>query len=251
MDTRPVGLSSFVPPDARTVAPGASSLREVRDRVELTDPLYTDWGFGERENLYNALIPDAIASKWAGPPPLPPLILKSQIAQESAFDPKAVSPSGYVGLLQLGAEEAKSQGLKLEPIDERTIPEKNVPAGVGVLGIKHGVVRNPLGLWDTPFAHKVADYYEEKGLPSDRQIWYLSLAAYNGGGGTVLKAMASAIDRDLDPREWANLIGPVDDHKKSPLYAAIKDTYPPSMWNSKYREMSQYPIRILSRAGAE
>lgn len=251
METRPLGPSVPPPLDARTPSAAADSTAPPRDRVQLDDPLQTNWGFGPRENQYNGMLLDAIAAKWTGPPALPPMILKSQVAQESAFDPKATSPSGYVGLLQLGAAEAKAQGLKLEPVDERTLPEKNLPAGVAVLGIKHGVVRQPLGQWDTPFAHKVQEYYDAKGLPSDRQIWYLSLAAYNGGGGTVLKAMAAAIDRKLDPREWNNLIGPTDDVKKSPLYAAISDTYPQSLWASKYREMSQYPIGILRRANAE
>lgn len=227
-----------------------ASATEIHDRVNLDDPLRTDWGFGERENLYNRLLLDAIDAKWTGPPPLPPIILKSTVAQESAFDPKATSPSGYVGLLQLGAEEAKNQGLSLTPIDERTLPEKSLPAGVAVLGIKHGVIRNPLGLWDTPFARTVQRFYDREGLPSDRQIWYLSLAAYNGGGGTVLKAMAQAIERNLDPREWSTLIGSSDSPRSSPLYKAISENFPARMWDSKYREMSAYPISILRRAGA-
>lgn len=218
--------------------------------MRLDDPLRTDWGFGERENRYNRLILDAIDARWQGPPPLPPIILKAAVAQESGFDPKAKSPSGYVGLLQLGTAEARGQGLSLEPVDERTLPEKNLPAGVGVLGIKHGVVRNPLGLWDTPFAHAVQDYYDRNGLPSDRQTWYLSLAAYNGGGGTVLKAMARAIESGVDPREWSNLVGAADDYRSSPLFGAISDTYSPGLWTSKFREMSAYPVSILRRAGA-
>lgn len=234
-------------PSVSSVAPSAPV--EASDRVHIADPLHTDWGFGGPENQYNQLILDAIDAKWTGPPPLPPIILKSTVAQESAFDPKAKSPSGYVGLLQVGPEEAKNQGLKLEPIDERTIPEKNLPCGVAVLGVKHGVVRNPLGLWDTPFAHAVQDYYDKNGLPSDRQIWYLSLAAYNGGGGTVLKAMAAAIERNLDPREWSNLIGAPDNPKASPLYKAITDTYSSGVWMSKFKEMSRYPVSIMNRAG--
>jgi hypothetical protein len=251
MDTRPVGLSTSPRPGAQTAPAPPEPATTIHDEVRIDDPLQTSWGFGERENLYNRQIEDAIAAKWGGPPPLPAIILKSQVAQESGFDPKAVSRSGYVGLLQLGAEEAKAQGLKLEPVDERTLPEKNLPAGVAVLGIKHGVIRQPTALWDTDFAHKVADYYDKNGMPSDRQIWYLSLAAYNGGGGTVLKAMAAAIDRKLDPREWSNLSGPAADYKKSPLYAAVKDTYPQSVWTSKFREMANYPVAILRRANAE
>lgn len=249
MKVRSTGGVPAPPIDPPISPAGAPASTDARDRVQIDDPLKTDWGFGERENQYNRLILDAIDAKWVGPPPLPPIILKSTVAQESAFDPKAKSPAGYVGLLQLGTEEAKSQGLKLDPVDERTIPEKNLPAGVGVLGIKHGVIRNPLGLWDTPFAHAVQDYYDKNGAPSDRQIWYLSLAAYNGGGGTVLKAMATAIERNLDPREWSNLIGSADNPKGSPLYKAISENYSSGVWMTKFKEMSKYPVSIMKRAG--
>ncbi|MBM3465277.1 MAG: hypothetical protein FJX76_24555 [Armatimonadetes bacterium] len=206
--------------------------------------LDTDWGYGANENAYNDLILRAIAEKWSQTPPLPPLLLKSTVAQESGFNPNAVSRTGYVGLLQLGASEARSQGLSLEPVDERYIPEKNVPAGIGILAIKHGVIQRPLERYDTDFAHKVDAYYRTSGPPSDRQIFAHSLAAYNGGGATVLRAMAYAIDGGVDPREWSNLLG----DRRSPLYRAVMDVYGPDRAPSKYHEMSKYPLEIIARA---
>ncbi len=219
------------------------------DGVTWTDSLETHWGYGANENVFNDLIRAAVAEKWDERPALPALLLKATVAQESAFNPNAVSRAGYVGLLQLGTQEALSQGLKLEPIDERKIPEKNVPAGVAILAIKHHVVRRPTDRYDTDWARKVDAFYKENGAPDDQQIWYGSLAAYNGGGGTVLRAMAYAIDRGLDPREWDNVIGPVDHPTRSPLYAAVRDVFGPGSAGSKYREMSRYPIEIINRAG--
>jgi len=47
----------------------------------------TSWGYGERENAFNVPILKGIWEKWGNySPPMPPLIVKSTIAQESSFD---------------------------------------------------------------------------------------------------------------------------------------------------------------------
>jgi soluble lytic murein transglycosylase-like protein len=215
------------------------------------DSIKTSWGFGERENAYNLIILKACRDKWGSyQPPLPPLLLKATIAKESSFNPDTVSPTGYVGLMQLGKREALSQGLKLEPIDERYIPEKNVPAGVGILQNKHKVMSNPTAQYPAEeWARNVAEYYAKNGAPSDLQKWYLSLAAYNAGGGTILRAMDYAIDRGKDPRAWLNLIEPRDKPAESPLYKGIVDVYGDRYALAKYYETSRYPVKILHLAG--
>jgi hypothetical protein len=210
----------------------------------------TNWGYGDKENTFNALILKGIWEKWGNyTPAMPPLIVKSTIAQESSFNPNDVSPSGYVGLMQLGKGEALDQGLSLEPIDERYIPEKNIMAGVGTIKVKHRVISNPLDFYATEdFAKNVAQYYKEK-PPTDLQKWFLSLAAFNGGGGTVLRSMNYALAKNLDPRDWNNLIEPKDSPKSSPLYGGIKDIYGENTALHKYYEMSRYPVMILKRCG--
>lgn len=223
-------------------------LREAAARRD-SDPLQTNWGYNN-ENTYNNLIGPAVAAKWHAPPTLAPIIVKSLIAQESGFNPDAESPAGYVGLMQLGTQEAIDQGLQLEPTDERTIPEKAVPAGLGILDEKRDQLQNPLNHFpDEPWAQKVHDYYQKHGTPSDKQLIYMALASYNGGAEVVMMSMVEAMDRHIDPFDWNTLIQPRQHPDQSPLYKGISQFYSPRNWLSKYREMSKYPIEIMDRAG--
>ncbi|MBI2252074.1 MAG: hypothetical protein HYU63_04945 [Armatimonadetes bacterium] len=215
-------------------------------------PLETNWGYGARENLYNELILKALKEKWNESDSPPPLLMKAAAAIESGFTADKISQSGYVGLLQVGVNEAKAQGLKIiVPLD----------AGIGTIKIKNKVIMNPLDQIafrkaqeiensppskETPeYAKKVAESYQKYGKPKADQEWFLTLGAYNGGGQTVLRAMAKAYDLGLDPRSWDNLINPQNNPQKSPLYQAIKEVYPAEKVNFKYKEMAYYPIKIF------
>ena len=70
------------------------------------------------------------------------------------------------------------------------------------------------------------------------------LAAYNGGGGTILRAMAIASDRGLDPRQWSNLVGEMDNPHNTPLYLACQDIFKGGALG-KYREVAHYPGKII------
>lgn len=215
-----------------------------------TDPLETHWGFGKNENLFNQIIICAVEERWGSQKPqLPPLLMKSVIAQESSFNPNAVSPTDHVGLTQLGREEALAEGLKLEPVDERFIPEKNVRAGVGVLSGKKEGILHPEELIDRyPFAQKVVEAYARYGQPQGKRFWTLALASYNGGVGTIFRAMAEAFDRSLDPTIWNNLVEPRKQPEQSPLYAATLEVFGPQRALAKYYEIGRYPLEILLRA---
>lgn len=208
------------------------------------DPLQTNWGYGANENLFNQQIAEA-ATTWGDPEhPLDARLFKALVATESSFDPTAVSAAGAAGLVQLMPGTATAHGLSLRPIDERKIPSKCLPVGVAVLGEKHAVVIHPDT--NTTWGAKVAAAYEAGGKPVGDDLWHLDLAAYNGGGSTVVRAMARAIDDGLDCRKWDNLIGPVDNPRQSPLYAAVKDVYGSARALRKYREMAAYPRKILA-----
>lgn len=186
--------------------------------------------------------------------PFAPLLLKSLICQESDFDPNEVSESGYAGLTQISIEEARSEGLKVTAhYDERFIPKKNVHAGVGILLSKLDVMLHPETIADDyPFAKKVVEAYGKYGRPgTGNAIWTLALGAYNGGQGTVMRAMARAFDANLNPLDWSNLIEPRDNPKKSPLYGATLEVFGPDKALSKYHEISKYPLQILARAPQE
>ena len=208
------------------------------------DPLQTSWGYGANENLFNSAIATAATTWPDSEHPLDAKMYKALVATESSFDPTVTSPAGAVGLAQLMPGTATAHGLKLRPIDERKIPEKCLPVGVAVLAEKHNVVVSPDP--NTPYGAKVAAAYATGGKPVGDDLWRLDLAAYNGGGGTVLRAMARAIDDGVDPRKWDNLIAPVDNPRQSPLYAAVKEIFGQAKALRKYREMAAYPNKILA-----
>ncbi len=222
-----------------------------RSTVVSTD-LVTNWGYGPAENAYNDLILAAIEEHWEDQDnPLDPLYFKALIAVESAFKKDAVSRTGCAGLVQFAPDTAKRFGLSLHPVDQRFIPEIAIPAGVKVLAEKQKVVLEPqnyfqilLGNSDKqcPFGSVVYQAYQRMGAPRGNDLLSLGLASYNGGGGTIMRAMAKAIEMGKNPLDWNSLVGtgPHD----SPLYAACEMIYKHGA-PGKYREMADYPVKIF------
>lgn len=62
---------------------------------------------------------------------VPPTLVRAVIQQESAFDPKALSSCGAVGLMQVMPFNAKPLGLKSEK--ELLVPRLNILAGTRLL----------------------------------------------------------------------------------------------------------------------
>ncbi len=226
------------------------SQEELPPPLPLNADLRTAWGFGARENQYNETILRAVQSAWPHRQlPLPPTLFKSVIATESAFNPQAISATGARGLVQLTPDTARRFGLCLQSAHD---PHLAVPAGVKVLAEKARAIVDPARyhelLGRRPeeclFAARVAEAYQTLGPPSQDDSWPLVLAAYNGGGGTVLRAMALAWERGLDPRKWENLVGNPASPKDSPLYLACVEIYRHGA-AGKYREMRHYPEKVL------
>ena len=105
-----------------------------------------------------------------------PLIV-AQMYQESRFDPRARSPAGATGLMQLLPRTAREFG-----VGNLRDPEQSVRAGVAYLAWLHSRFESDLTVKD--------------------RIWF-SLAAYNAGFGHVSDARKLAGgELGLDPDRW-------------------------------------------------
>jgi len=185
------------------------------------------------QNNYNDLI-KAAGKQYS----MDPLLLKSLIAQESAFNPKAHNNVGYAGLTQIGGAAISEAGLskgatkKVDGIynydmdnDERFDPKKSIFGGASIFSKKRKTIdRLVFSKYQTPLETK------------EKEKFYV--AAYNAGEGTIQKAFKGS---GADSPTWDDLI---EGESKSYLWEAI-----PTSWGrpDKYREITKYVSDILAR----
>jgi soluble lytic murein transglycosylase-like protein len=120
-----------------------------------------------------ALKPEELADAAADKYGLPRKLVRSVMAAESAFDPKAVSPKGAIGLMQLMPKSAEMLGA--DPHD----PAQNVDAGTR--------------------------YLRDLLVKYNGLLWH-ALAAYNAGPGTVDKY--NGVPPYRDTLKYVNRIDP-------------------------------------------
>ncbi len=116
------------------------------------------------------------ASKETG---VPPLFLVAVIYQESRFDPQATSETGVRGIMQLTSATARMLGV------DRMNPEQCIMGGARYLR----------ELWE-----QVGD----KGR-SDWDRWFMALAAYNQGMGTLNQAIRISRGMGDSGETWVEL----------------------------------------------
>ncbi len=104
-------------------------------------------------------------------------LVTAQMWQESNFNPKAESPVGAQGLLQVMPRTGEDMGYP-PPLFE---PDRNLQAGVKYMEWIRNRFRDP--------------------LPTDEKLWF-ALASYNAGLGHVLDAQKLAEQLGLDPEKW-------------------------------------------------
>lgn len=126
----------------------AQAVRE-RSFVESTDILSTN---PDGDIMRRGAISD-IVRNYASRHRIPPALINAVIEVESSFNPRAVSPRGAMGLMQLMPDVAASLGVE-DPFE----PEQNIRGGVALL-------------------RRLLDKYEGD--------YTRALAAYNAGEGAV------------------------------------------------------------------
>jgi membrane-bound lytic murein transglycosylase F len=105
-------------------------------------------------------------------------LIAAQIYQESHFNPKAKSPVGALGLMQLTPSTAKS--LNVEKIFQ---PANNINAGV----------------------EHLKNLYDHFDKTDGWNRMFIALAAYNIGQGHIWDARNIARSMNLDPNQWSSL----------------------------------------------
>jgi membrane-bound lytic murein transglycosylase MltF len=118
-------------------------------------------------NKYDPLIRKTAGEVWPG---LDWNIIKHQVNQESAFNPRAISKCGASGLLQLMPATAIELGV--ETRDDLFDPEKNLLAGITYLK---------------------RQYMALKEIPDRDERIKFALASYNGGRGYINAAIKLVI----------------------------------------------------------
>lgn len=196
---------------------------------------------------------DVIASAVEWCPGLSPAILKGLLAQESNFNTSVVNRYGYAGIAQFGRAEAREVGMQVgvagTAADERLNPYKAIPGAARLLNIK---------------ARRLGEMaFSRYGQPDGQEFWKFVLAAYNGGEATVALAMGHAYRAGLAQARTRGLVG-TEAVSYAREYASRWDNlraggmssplglaaarYFPQLADSKYQEIGNYPVSIVSRA---
>lgn len=120
-------------------------------------------------------------------------LLASVVYQESKFDPRAQSPVGATGLMQLMPVTAERFG-----VTDVTIPEQSIAAGTSFL--------------------LYLDKFWSKRVPDQKERLKFILASYNVGHGHVLDAYRLTAKYEKNKAEWDENVAQFLLHKSSPKY---------------------------------
>jgi len=124
---------------------------------------------------WDGLIQQSVQYLW---PELDWKLIKCQIRQESAFNPRVVSPCGAIGLMQIMPATGQSLGVSKDKLFD---PEENIRAGIIYLKRQY-------------------DRFPE--IPDYRERLKFALASYNGGRGYINQAVALARKEGTPWQTW-------------------------------------------------
>jgi len=208
----------------------------VGKKISAGNPLVKDWMLlrdYEVQNKYNSIIEDSVAQF----PMITARVLKALIVQESRFQPSVINSYGFVGLCQFGVTSGREEGLIINNYrDERLDPKMSIMAATRHLNHKYLAIKGNL------------DKYQ---ILDNEEIIKFILGSYNGGQGTI----NYALNTSKTPQTWVDIYTPVNDFKRTALYAATKYYFGNIKGNdlsiAKYNEIRKYPELITALAARE
>ena len=151
-------------------------------------------------------------------------LIAAQIYQESHLNPRAKSPAGAKGLMQLLPRTARSLD-----VNDIYNPVENINGGVGYL-------------------KKLYDRYDEAD-PENRLL--IALASYNVGQGHVQDARNLAVKKNLDPDLWESLAQTLPLLRYRKYYKNAKYGYCRGTEPVRYIKQIMIYYDILKRQGIE
>lgn len=226
-------------------APGAVSESTLRS-TEATDR--------PRKPLIGELI-----RKHANRLGVDPDLVHAVMRQESGFNPKAVSPKGAMGLMQLMPGTASLMGVN-DPFDT----EQNIEGGIKYL--QHCLVRFDGDLTKALAAYNAGPFNVEKydGCPPFAETHeYVArvMRAYTGQeplvavgpgrfphGATRLSPAALAVLRELNPYRYTSSGTRIAEHLRKPLHGSKSKMSPSAL--AVLKELSPYRYRTSDRHAA-
>ena len=243
-------------------------------KIESPMDIRTDWTKGFKRNIKGQNKYNKYILKYSKQYKIDPYLLKSLIAEESGFDPKARNKGGHAGLTQLSTPNAKWapmisigktrykkipmlkkawEGLKgLFSKKSKTKPKKR--KGYYIFDMKGDERFNPkksieAGAWLYKKQREQAEnLFKQYGSPENElEKTKFYLAIYNLGITAVKKAVKEKYSGNKNILKWDDLITEstkLKDIKDSPLYKAI-----PAYMDKKekYDEVTNYVENIIKR----
>lgn len=167
---------------------------------------------------YAALV--AEASQRFG---VPAAWIRAVMGVESANDPRAISPKGAMGLMQIMPETwsylRARYGLGRDPYD----PRDNILAGAAYLRELHDRYGSPgfLAAYNAG-PRRFEDYLAGRPLPSETRTYVAALAPLIDGGGSPAPIMVAA----ADPLAWTRAPLFIEQPNRTPAADPVSDERP-------------------------
>lgn len=185
--------------DLKDLKNGLDDIEKLINNISFIEPMTFAGGGPADSSAY-----DALFKKYEQKEGLPSGLLKSLAKAESGFDPRAKSPAGALGLMQLMPGTAEQYGTKKEDIYD---PEKNIQAGSRYLKHlidKFGDVNIAIAAYNTGEYGEYGKMYAQGKIPAIKETQQHIKKVLGFWGETRNPEMASPDLQGLKMKSGAN-----------------------------------------------